>query len=261
MVEAPVPSSDQVHSVAYLAAFHRLTFQTFRFLDLPAEIRCMIYERISIDTKHHILTKAESDIAHPTWPNSGKTADASSITLLRKSLSVAILRTCRRIWQEATPVLSRILAALALQPIHFLVDYSALRALVTVGSPLLHCFGSVPPLWKFWGQTDTSTEDFVRSCSLFMAHKRRLHDRHGTDVIITITEKHQYLGPSFVQMAFSQIRNRAHTLKLCFEIVYRDDLTGPGRPPGSFPSTAVVKTVGLRGPMFRDHLRELETIR
>jgi hypothetical protein len=62
--------------------------QPFRFLDLPPELRCIVYEQIGIRTKHHTL---ESTNAPDKY---------SETTLVSKSLPVQILATCRLINDE-----------------------------------------------------------------------------------------------------------------------------------------------------------------
>jgi hypothetical protein len=57
--------------------------QPFRFLDLPPELRYIVYEQIDSTTKHHTLESINA-------PN-----NPSTVTLVHISLPVQILATCR----------------------------------------------------------------------------------------------------------------------------------------------------------------------
>jgi hypothetical protein len=96
------------------------TESTFRFLDLPRELRYMVYERISFDTNRYELQDPEwlhgrfemkdSD-PMPEWiPDD--TGDHPSLVLVTKSLSSAILASCRLINAEARGFLAPKLALL-----------------------------------------------------------------------------------------------------------------------------------------------------
>jgi hypothetical protein len=81
------------------------TKSTFRFLDLPRELRYMVYERISFDTKRY-------ELQDPEWVSDDTSSDNSSIVLVTKSLSVGILASCRLINVEARGFLAPKLALL-----------------------------------------------------------------------------------------------------------------------------------------------------
>jgi hypothetical protein len=96
------------------------TESTFRFLDLPRELRYMVYERISFDTNRYELQdpewlpgRFEMKDSHPMpeWiPDD--TSDHPSLVLVTKSLSSAILASCRLINAEARGFLAPKLALL-----------------------------------------------------------------------------------------------------------------------------------------------------
>jgi hypothetical protein len=71
----------------------------FRFLDLPSELRLMVYERISINVTHMVL----QDLTYGPF---------ASINLLSRTLPVALLATCRLVHTEASPVLQPKIALL-----------------------------------------------------------------------------------------------------------------------------------------------------
>jgi hypothetical protein len=102
----------------------------FRFLELPPEFRDMVYERISPTTHKHILSTQDASGA-PTC-----------ITLIRQSLPVALLSTCRQIKHEAQPSFDDKYAALKNEPMRFVVnDAASALALVRDNSLLVKCFG------------------------------------------------------------------------------------------------------------------------
>jgi hypothetical protein len=75
------------------------TAETFRFLDLPLDIRLMVYERLPHTTEHFSLTTDEPD------PDRGY--PGSSVTFITRSTPTSILSTCRQIFAEANPFVQR----------------------------------------------------------------------------------------------------------------------------------------------------------
>jgi hypothetical protein len=211
----------------------------------------MVYERISIDTKRHVLTKRESGMSRKTWPDIRKTDDSSSITFIRTSIEPALLQSCRLVRQEATPFMRSKLAELRREPLHVLVDYAALHALLAFRSPLLWCFGMLPMSLTYTERSNQLTREFVKRCQMYMRHKRLPKAFGAANVIITITESRRDLPQSVVRAAFEQIRDRAFDLEAVFGVVYKHELGAPVRPSGSWG------TVDLSGPMFEEHLRKL----
>ncbi|KAF1939325.1 hypothetical protein EJ02DRAFT_457082 [Clathrospora elynae] len=82
---------------------------SFRFLDLPTELRLMVYEYLPVTTRHHVLQDPHSNTP-------------STITLVAKSLSVALLAANRLISEEAKQILSKKLAFLKTEPLRFIAD-------------------------------------------------------------------------------------------------------------------------------------------
>jgi hypothetical protein len=90
--------------------------EPFRFLDLPAELRCMVYERLDIETRVFTVSYLPSE--------------PGTISMAVKRLSKSILASCRLIYTEAASILtSRSQHLLDHEPLHFIVDTVSFDAL------------------------------------------------------------------------------------------------------------------------------------
>jgi hypothetical protein len=110
--------------------------ESFRFLDLPAELRCIIYENIDFSSKKHVLTRSASGFDDKIWPPAPEGATESCITFITPTLSVGILATCRLIHQEAKPIIAHTIEALKMLPLRYIVDWAAACALISTQSPV-----------------------------------------------------------------------------------------------------------------------------
>ncbi|KAF1996378.1 hypothetical protein P154DRAFT_321887 [Amniculicola lignicola CBS 123094] len=79
----------------------------FTFLDLPVELRLMVYECLSIRTSHAPVKTSETD---------------AEIELVAASIPViSILATCRRIYEEALPIPQPVRASVESEPLRMIV--------------------------------------------------------------------------------------------------------------------------------------------
>ncbi|KAF2247114.1 hypothetical protein BU26DRAFT_520381 [Trematosphaeria pertusa] len=82
----------------------------FRFLDLPTEVRLIVYEYLPIKTRHRQLGP--------------KGEDFSFLKLITKSIpGISILATCGQIHAEALPILEPRISTLRKEPVRILSDF------------------------------------------------------------------------------------------------------------------------------------------
>ena len=84
----------------------------FRFLDLPKELRFMVYEHLAISTKQYLLTPLEDNSGFQVSVLPQKDTGVSqtrppALTITLHTLPVQIFSTCSLVYSEALPFLSR----------------------------------------------------------------------------------------------------------------------------------------------------------
>ena len=84
----------------------------FRFLDLPKELRYMVYEHLTISTKQYTLTPIEETSGFEVFVPPQKDRGSShtrppALTITLHTLPVQIFSTCSLVYSEALPFLSR----------------------------------------------------------------------------------------------------------------------------------------------------------
>ncbi|KAF2026231.1 hypothetical protein EK21DRAFT_28804, partial [Setomelanomma holmii] len=107
------------------------TNEHFRFMDLPMELRLVVYDFLAVETQHHYIEMSwyecnearrevmieETDLGSPK----------PSITIVHKSIAgLAIMRTCKLINAEAETSLRPRLTTLRTKPIRIICNSTAL---------------------------------------------------------------------------------------------------------------------------------------
>jgi hypothetical protein len=134
----------------------------FRFLDLPEEIRLMVYERLSIKTVHRPLCERYSTKSRRSW---------HTMYVWSTLPGIAILSVCRKVNAEATTVFQSQLKRLQDMPIRLLsIDiHMYLRTERILRS-----------LYMIECSLDTSSIAHTRICrSLTLEYRRRLGRNNG----------------------------------------------------------------------------------
>lgn len=105
---------------------------------------------------------------------SDNTKKESAITFIRPRILLDILRTCHFINDEATSIFQRKLRLMETYPIKYLLDMSALRALMSEESPYSSCLGlkTNAPTANIKGRTNR----FITQCGT-LVHHLRCNDR------------------------------------------------------------------------------------
>jgi hypothetical protein len=94
----------------------------FRFLDLPAELRLMVYERLPIKTTHHKLDYDNLTLAQL------RNGEEDSVTFVHEAVSgSSILFVCRLIFSEARSILHSKAQALRLRPIKIITGPDVIK--------------------------------------------------------------------------------------------------------------------------------------
>jgi hypothetical protein len=147
--------------------------RAFRLLNLPVELRLMVYERlpgkhysflfeIKTDSKavttHHITV--QGSLYHNHTPMVRMEHPTNTITLVTKTCETSILATCRAVNLEATRVLGPRLEKLRTEPARIIVDLNSMDRLVGQGGILEYVRSEL-----FRGHSDTS-----RICPILYPH-------------------------------------------------------------------------------------------
>jgi hypothetical protein len=165
----------------------------FRFLDLPTELRCCVYEQIEFPTTWHVLDRIDSRFSKRDWPIPPKKQIFDSrINLIKPHTERAIemLLTCHLINEEARSILKRRVEHFRTQPVRYLVDYPTAWALIGCASSLRPCLGSAP-IFPLDEDESVSPTTFVQTCRYALSQTRRRPDSTYGPQTIEMTINHK----------------------------------------------------------------------
>jgi hypothetical protein len=168
-----------------------MPIQPFRFLDLPADLRCMMYEEIEVATCKQGLEQSETkDDQRHVDPKQGV-----SMTLLRATLPMSLLATCRLIRQEATPVLTRKVKELVEEPVRLSIDWSSAATIVRALRVCLIDVATKAPGLRHL-HISKEIDDIIDSVVSAINNQKRLRPLTSTSVhvVITLTPNKEITG-------------------------------------------------------------------
>jgi hypothetical protein len=99
--------------------------EPFRFLDLPPELRLMVYERLPVKQYQRSFNDQKFNPAH------------YRLTIVERTISCAILRVCKLIHIEALPIIKTKLQAILSSPLRVVLN----------GARAIHYFHGGPMIW------------------------------------------------------------------------------------------------------------------
>ena len=187
--------------------------EPFRFLDLPPELRCMVYEQLNIVTRRHVLS--DSDVRQTSYPNASQTTDLS-MTLLRKSLPVTLLTACQLVKVEAMPILATKLRELEKEPVRFQLSYGGATALTDPDSPFAGCFDTDSA--NVGTISNERVKDFVSRCSTYLTHTLQVprDDAHKDHVELIVSTNSDLTEPHGNEVVLA--------IKRAFDLAVNTDL-------------------------------------
>jgi hypothetical protein len=111
--------------------------EPFRFLDIPPELRLIVYEHIKFATKRHFL-----NTSHYVEETDENVRLDSHIVLVSKTLPCSILVTCTLIKDEAQPILKRKLDQLRdAERYHMIIDTTGYLQHARWNESIMHALG------------------------------------------------------------------------------------------------------------------------
>jgi hypothetical protein len=222
---------------------------SFRFLDLPVELRCMVYEAIEVTTRKEVLDVSRSyDILK----------EGSSITMLRGALGRSILATSHLVNKEASPIMARKIQIMANEPVRFLMSW---QVAVITRDLQRTCFNMLTE-GKDASQYPTSDQaKFSRSCSAYcvMAGNQSMHKTHVFNVEFTITN----VAGEFVHVGLNLLTSLCRMgidPGMCFKVFFDVGLSDSAYVLDSRPESHGITRRDITAAEWSEHMKELENL-
>lgn len=166
--------------------------EPFRFLDLPLELRYVVYEYFDIKTRDHGLRRRSTQ----DWTNDVPNEEIT--WLVRKSIPgvATLLLLCRQIAHEANKVVGPKLRALEQEPLRFFWGYRT-ASILLIDKKISACFyGNVEIAHTI---ENRDRKEFCIRFATFLAHTRGVsrtsHDKPHVEFIMYTSES-GYQGSS-----------------------------------------------------------------
>jgi hypothetical protein len=186
------------------------------FLSLPAELRCMIYFYISFSSIHHTLLRSDVKMGSEAWPSP---LHDSSITLVAPDVSIAILLVCRLVTKEALPILVSKIQRLREQPIRYIADLCAVRAMFSYSGPTSLCVGF--GRWRLKQTSGGKGGAFGKLCFSHLVVDRGRATEHVRDISLTVPYVRGFTyGPEVLALKQPHLRDPTNERVKRVEIFY-----------------------------------------
>ncbi|KAI4618494.1 hypothetical protein J4E80_005095 [Alternaria sp. BMP 0032] len=208
-----------------------MSTQPFRFLDLPAELRCMVYEAIDVATRKEkynpsIIRRKQDDAVSR---RSGK------LVMYRRILPMSILATCRLVNREAAPIITRKAHMILKEPVRFYMNWTPEEATQHV---LYGCFDTSFTTKRPGTAGFDSRWQFIENCRCYLkaiTHARP-NDTTVSDVEVTIA----HLKLDHDRVKFNTIdfilRNICEASSVCMDMVLKEDPRHNSRIDAAMPA-------------------------
>ncbi|KAI4935711.1 uncharacterized protein J4E92_003002 [Alternaria infectoria] len=198
-----------------------MSSRPFRFLDLPAELRCMVYEATDIATrkeKYKPTTRYKPPNVY-IKQDDGSSQGNGKLVMYRRALPMSILVTCRLVNKEAAPIIAQKLKTMVREPVRFRMDWTAANR---IQNHLNICLNTSPEGALPVIRSSDPRSQFFYTCSSYLAEIARLRpaDTASAEVEVTIATSEL----DYRRMGWS----RARTCEF-FEGLCQDFGIGPNR--------------------------------
>jgi len=208
-----------------------MSARAFRFLDLPAELRCMVYKAIDVGTRKE---KYKPTTIRCKW--NGRTSKLNGkLIMYRRILPISILATCRLVNHEAAPIIAQKSQLILKEPVRFYMDWTTAEATQHV---LYACFNtSVQP--ELPGTRDfDSMWQFIKNCRSYLMAIADARPVNTTAAHVEVTVASIRLG--FHRMGFNSISwelfNICETFSVSINMLVKEDPRYNSRIDAAMPA-------------------------